>query len=81
MDVRAKFKCQSVRKTYTTIWNGNEHSQGFLYDFEFGVVNGDSEENKQFFASTPSGSIKLASVRDDLFEPGKEYYLDFKEAE
>ncbi len=84
MKVRAKFTCISVKKYKSTVWNGNQASEGFLYAYEFYPVTGGSkasDENKSFFASTPSGELKMSAVRDDLFEPGKEYYLDFLPAE
>lgn len=72
---RAKFKCNSVTKQ--TGWGEHE----FLYSAKFGVVNGNSEENKSFFASTPSGMIEIATVKEDHFEVGKEYFIDFTKAE
>ncbi len=77
MDVRAKFKCTSVRKYESTRWEDNKPISGFLYEYEFYPVTGSSEENMRFFASTPSGSLKMSAVSNDLFVPGKEYYLDF----
>lgn len=76
MPVRAKFTCTSVRKYRG--WGG---TPPFLYEYEFQAVTGTSEENKSFFASTPSGNLKMAAVREDLFEPGQDYYLDFAQAE
>ncbi len=75
MTVRAKFTCSSVTKSLG--WGGNE----FHYNYKFQAVTSGSEENKQFFASTPGGNIELTAVRNDLFSPGKQYYLDFKLAE
>lgn len=78
--VRAKFKCNSVKKYQSTVWDteGKSYAPGWLYSYEFMAVTGEgSPENKAFFASTPAGSLTLNAVRDDLFEPGKEYYLDF----
>lgn len=79
-EVRAKFKCASMRKYESTTWTDGQMSQGFAFEYEFYVVTGKDGENAKFFASTPSGNLKMAAVRDDLFVPGKEYYLDFTPA-
>lgn len=52
-----------------------------MHTVEFQVA-GDygSAENKRFYASSPSGSIKLTTVHEGLFDIGKEYYVDFTEA-
>ena len=72
---RCKFHCQKITKMVH--WNG----QGkFVYSAEFFVVHGDSPENKAFFEATPSGTLSLAVYKEDLFTPGKEYYLDISEA-
>jgi hypothetical protein len=76
VNTRAKFTCTSVRK-----YKGWTGTSPFLYEAEFSAVTGDSEENKQFFGSTPTGSLKVSTVREDHFEPGKSYYLDFSEAQ
>jgi hypothetical protein len=83
MYTRAKFRCYSVKKTHTTKWVDHNPVLGLLYDYEFNVVTGDGKdsENDKFFASTPSGKINLSSVRDDLFDPGKDYYIDFTPAD
>jgi len=36
----------------------------------------DSDENKSFFAATPSGKLELGQFLEDAFEPGKQYYVD-----
>ena len=70
--VRAKFKCDFVSKfTDTATVN------------MVPVTNG-SEENKSFYKWTPGGSIILQGISHtvaDKFVPGKEYYVDFTEAE
>jgi hypothetical protein len=71
MSTRAKFKCNEVSKR--TGWSGIE----FIYAAKFQVVYGDSPENKEFFAATPSGTIEISTLRSDHFEPGKDYYVDF----
>ena len=75
MKTRAKFKCNSVTKRQG--WGNFK----FLYEATFSPVGGDSEENKSFFAATPSGTISLSTIKDDHFEVGKEYYIDFTVAE
>lgn len=46
-------------------------------------VSGSSDENKKFFASTPSGQITMSCTHPEAwqqFELGKEYYVDFTPA-
>jgi hypothetical protein len=73
--VRAKFTCVSVIKTLS----GNK-DLSFTWTYHFIAVYGNSEENKKFWQYTPSGSVDLSSINQDLFEVGKEYYLDFSPA-
>lgn len=73
---RVKFKCISVTKREG--WGGAP----FIFEAEMqvcggGYGGGDSEE---FFAATPSGSIKLGTVKDDHFVVGQSYYVDFTPA-
>lgn len=78
MNVRAKFTCVEVKKYMGGTYDERgKYVPGVLNNYRFNPVVGDSEENKRFFNSTPSGLIELHSVRDDLFELGKQYYLDF----
>lgn len=47
------------------------------------VISG-SDENKSFYKWTPSGKIELGVVNPNAasqFEVGKEYYIDFTQAE
>jgi len=79
MKVRAKFRCTSMRMYENNVWKDGKPQPGFTYAYEFQAVTGGfgNSENDAFFASTPTGNLTLGSVRDDLFVPGKEYYLDF----
>lgn len=77
MNVRAKFVCTSVTK-YKYGWGSQESP--FHYNYAFMAVTSGSDENESFFASTPSGEVKLSALKGDLFEVGKEYYLDFSPA-
>ena len=73
--IRAKFLVESVTKRKAG-YSGIDYT----YEAELRVVYGNSEENKQFFAATPSGVIKLSTVRNNMFEVGEEYYVDFTKA-
>lgn len=70
MTTRCKFECVSVRKS--KFWGEVK----YVYEYEFNVVIGGSEENKAFFASTPTGKLTFQAVKDSLFEPGQLVYLD-----
>ena len=77
--IRAKFICTSVLKTIEHVNNlvTGKYEPKPVFRYKFQAVSSGSEENKQFFASTPSGSIELAALREDLFELNQEYYIDF----
>ena len=82
INIRVKMKCVEVSKTMGGVYDENgKYVPGLLYSYKFHVVTGDSEENKKFFASTPSGSLSFSALRDDYFEVGKEYYFDSSPAE
>ncbi len=67
---RCKFKCDNV-----TAYAGGQK------DVTMSPVTGGSDENKSFWAASPSGSFKLGWVNPNVdFQPGKEYYLDIQEA-
>jgi hypothetical protein len=68
--IRCKFRCQSVRKFQS--WNGKR----MLYEAEFNVVMDGSEENEAFFEATPSGTLKVATYKEDHFPVGAEFYVD-----
>ena len=75
MTVRAKFVCFVKAETV-----------GRNFDIELlPVVDSDPDsENGRFYKSTPSGSIKLATINEKAaaqFVPGNEYYVDFTSAE
>lgn len=74
---RAKFFL--VSKTEYAIQNVGRQS----FSLEFQPVYGDTEENKKFWHATPSGLLKLHVKPEvaELFEPGKQYYIDITPAE
>lgn len=74
--VRCKFRCNEVVKRL-----GWQKDNPFIYSAKFSAVTDDSPENKNFFAATPSGQLEVSTMKEDLFEIGKSYYLDITLAE
>lgn len=77
MPIRAKFKVISI--TRQAYWNGG----GEMQTIKLQPVTSGSEENRQFYAATPSGEINLSVVPVDIgkqFDIGGEYYVDFTPA-
>lgn len=88
MSVRAKFRCMEVGTAYShTDQEGNDQFTCNVrllpvYQDKRGGYN-PPEENKLFYAATPSGEITMRVVNPDAakqFTPGKCYYVDFTEA-
>ena len=75
MFTRCKFICSKVTKIH------DSYRKRFTYEAEFSAVYDNSEENKKFFECTPSGNLKLGVYKEDLFQPGNEYFLDISEVE
>ena len=77
MAVRAKFKVQRIERSK---WSPGQEVQTIVL---LPVVNG-SEENKAFYAATPSGEIKLGTVNAKAaaeFDLDTEFYVTFEKAE
>lgn len=77
MNVRAKFKCQSVVKHPEPA-----HDGGFVA-VSFHAVYGEGKENKEWSKYTPSGNLTMSITNPDAFgwfEEGKEYFLDLTPA-
>lgn len=77
MTIRAKFRVQSV--TRQAGWGGAKECN----IIKLHPVTSGSEENKSFYASTPSGQIEMGVVHkevSDQFDIGQEFYVDFTPA-
>ena len=75
---RCKFRCHQVVKKLG--WTRTGEPPRFVYEAEFVAVSDNSEDNKKFFDATPSGLLRVATYKEDVFEVGKAYYLDVFEA-
>jgi hypothetical protein len=77
--VRAKFVVNSI--TLTKHW---EKDKGNIATIKLQPVTSGSDENKSFYAATPSGNIELGTVNQEAaaaFELGVAFYVDFTRAE
>lgn len=78
MSVRAKFTVQSIERQKH--W---DRTKGEIQTIKLIAVSDGSEENKAFFAVTPTASISLGTVNEEAakqFELGESYYVDFTKA-
>lgn len=76
MTVRAKFYVSEVKQSRNH-YGGQEGE--LLTTIKLQPVTGNSEENKQFFRWTPTGSIDLGAVNPAMVEQfhiGDEFYID-----
>jgi hypothetical protein len=83
---RAKFVCTWKETIQDSSWDyqADQTTNRPAARISLMAVVGTSEENKAFFKSTPAGTINLNIVNLDaaaMFEQGKEYYVDFTQAD
>lgn len=79
MTIRCKMVLNSIART-----RGWGPSSPELQALAFTAVGDGSEENKKFFAMTPSGKLEVSTVNADAvasLELGKSYYIDIVESE
>ncbi len=74
----SKTRCKFICDEISTQNCGNE---GVAYSALFVPVTTGCPENESFFKWTPNGKIELTTLKDQLFKPGKEYYIDISLAE
>lgn len=74
MATRCKFTCTSVQK------NQAQGVKEVTHGANLEVVYGGSDENKKFYATTPTGNLSLNGMKEQPFVQGKQYYLDITEA-
>jgi len=92
--VRAKFMVNSIRREHQRRPTGKKDTEGYpIYgNVEVRTVvmspvygGGDpAHENTKFWEATPSGKLELGCANlaaSEMFDIGKEYYLDFTPAE
>lgn len=60
---------------------GYRENEQPMFEADFCAVHGGSPENEQFFAATPTLTLKTGILKHQPFQRGKAYYLDFTEVE
>jgi hypothetical protein len=82
MKTRCKFKCLSITRRKQSVYKDGRSEVKEVNDAElFAVGAEDGPENKAFFESTPGGMLHVSTIRADVFELGKSYYLDITDAD
>lgn len=80
MSVVLKMRCEEKTETQEVLTVDGMKEAGHL---SFRVAYGDTPENKEFFAATPSGEARFWTVNkaaQDYFEPNEGYYVTFTKA-
>ncbi len=85
MTTRAKFRVDSVHLSEESIYNSEIRDSELkkVATIVLHPVTGESKENKEFYASTPGGEIRLDILNLPaalMFTQGKEIYVDFSPA-
>src|SRR5436190_1405596 len=89
---RAKFRCVTVeqfsnqpveRTSYPSHGGGPTSYMSWQRTYKFlAVMDSDTPENERYAQATPSGQLTIQVDNPAvIFEPGKEYYLDFTPAD
>lgn len=92
--VRAKFRCIESTRRYTHTSDAGLPTEVDHVSYRVRLVPvmskskgggyGDCEENKAFYAATPSGEIVLDTINPsaaEQFVPGQAFYIDFTPAD
>ena len=83
MAVQAKFRVLNITRQLQSVWKNGEGRMAEVQTIKLLPVTGDSPENEEFFASTPSGTIELGVVNAAAaaaFGLGAEFYVTFTPA-
>ena len=80
--IRAKFRLTEQKNSADSRLIDGEYKPAILASLVFIPVGDDTQENKKFWDSTPSGRIEMDVLNPEAiegFEVMKEYYVDFTE--
>jgi hypothetical protein len=73
--------CNGTKSFVGYVYDGNQSRQTILHEATFVAVSvSGGDENKAFFAATPTGTLTVGTHHGPIFEAGKEYYLDISPA-
>lgn len=77
-------KNMNTRAKFYVVSRTELHGSTLSYVVKMNPVISGSKENESFYKWTPSGSLELGTINAEVaeqFKPGKQFYLDFTEAE
>ena len=78
MKVRAKVQCISVTESIYDSYKEGAVTRTPSWSYVFKFAGGhESEENKKFWEYSPDGQLQLRALRENLYEVGQWYYLDW----
>ena len=80
-EVTIKVECQFVGRQKG--WGENKVLGAVKFNAVSGATSGDADENKAFFAATPSGSIEFQTINEHalgMFHPGSTYLVTITSA-
>ena len=83
MTIRCKFFCSEVGESAWCNYDYGAKEQvvkKLCRAKMHAVGSSGSPENKMFFDATPQGSFEVSTVKDKLFEAGREYFIDITSA-
>lgn len=80
--VRAKVQCYSIKESHYDTYKVEDGktvvTSTLSWSYEFKFAGGhESAENEKFWSASPSGTLTLQALRNNLYEVGQWYYLDW----
>lgn len=76
--VRAKVQCTNITEAIYDEWLEGKPTRRTSWSYNFKFAGGhETEENKKFWDYSPDGQLSIRAIKDNLYEVGQWYYLDW----